>query len=398
MGYRAKWFTTLAAIGVLAGGCDEKSTEEQSAKLTPSPGETAPSVAGPLVVPDDAPAYLATLESTAVLADFEMAVPALSHRLPVPKSWALEKKDVPASAAPFDARVLSVATRDASPGSPSVTVIARDVPFEVPVDGLMKHVVTGEGWAIERARWIPGKKGVYYDVTAVKTSGGIERVRRTTARAAEGRFFEVNALAARSDWDDVKEIFWAAGAGFEQHSGAGQTRAEVWRRYEGQSPSFELAYPESWQPEQVPAPSGDISAVNLRLLNPAGEALLAYLQVRALVPSGAAPSSIEQRLADAIQKLQAQKLQPLEQPRRLSEDEDPRALAVKGWLGTFMARVKTPDGGSADVRLGFVDRSGAQFQLVGISPTLTDDPIAALRAQRTFEIVRETLRGTAPDR
>jgi hypothetical protein len=97
-----------------------------------------------------------------------------------------------------------------------------------------------------------------------------------------------------------------------------------------------------------------------------------------------------------VERLKRQGFSPAEEPRLLSKDEDPRAIAVNGWLGSFLARTQTPDGSNAGVRIGFLDRDQVNFQLVSISPTLEDDSIAALRAQRAFEIVRHTLKPTSP--
>jgi len=329
----------------------------------------------------------------AVVAAFEAPVPGLAHHLMVPKGWLFSQTQGRQRAQPFEATELSVTTRDSAPNSPSITVAVRDVPFEVPVDALTTRALTEDGWTIERARWVSAGGASYFDVTAVKALGGLEWVRRTTARAAAGRVFEVNALGKRGDWDAVKEIFWAAGAQFEVQKDAGQTRMEGWRRYEGQAPAFALAYPESWQPEVVPAPATDTAAVNLRLMDPLGKVLLGYLQIQAQVPVTDDSHAFEGQLDRALEKIRRQDILPIETPRRLSEAEDPRALAVPGWLGTFVADVQTPDGGSAQLRLGFLDQPDAQFQIIGISPTLEDDPIAALRGQRAFEIARQTLQG-----
>lgn len=384
----------VIAVAALVGACKDSATD--SARLPLGPAKAA-QASGSLGIPDDAPEYVANLEASAVLADFETGVPGLGHRFAVPKSWGFVEKKVLASAKPFEARVLSLSTRDPKPDAPSLAVAVREAPFEVPVDALSRHVLAGEGWEIQRARWVPGRSGLYFDVVALKDSGGEPWVRRLTARAAAGQIVEMNALARRSDWDSVKEAFWAAGATLELHQGATETRLEGWRRYSGRSPDFELAYPESWQPEAASPSAPSTSAVNLRLLSPSGTALLAYLQVSARAPSEGAANPTDERLAAALEALARQNIQPKQPPRRLADAEDPRSLAVAGWLGTFVAPVQTPDGGAAQVRVGFLETSQAQFQLVGLSPTLVDDPIAALRSQRAFEIVRETLRGAPSD-
>jgi hypothetical protein len=124
-----------------------------------------------------------------------------------------------------------------------------------------------------------------------------------------------------------------------------------------------------------------------------GKVLLGYLQIQAQVPAAGGSHAFEGQLDRALEKIRRQDILPIETPRRLSDDEDPRALTVPGWLGTFVAGVQTPDGGSAQLRLGFLDQPDAQFQIIGISPPLEDDPIAALRGQRAFEIARQTLQG-----
>jgi hypothetical protein len=377
------------AVWLALTGCKGDPEPSASVNLPLSPG-AASAAAGPLDIPELKSELVADLDKTSVLVDVDSPLPALSHRLMAPKGWSAQRIDSEGTGRPFEARTASVIVRDASPDAPSVTVAVREAPFEVPVDGLLRHVFAGEGWAVERASWVPGEAGLHFDVTGVKAKDGVPWVRRTTARAAGGRIFEVDSLSKRSDWDANKTPFLIAGATFELHEGADQTRLEPWQRVEAKSPGFELAYPKSWQAEAAPSSAKNVSAVNLRLLGAKDEVLLGYLQVRVERAPDKTSSPIGDRLAKAVEKLEHQNVVLEGQPRRLTEDEDPRAIVVNGWLGTFVAPAKMPDGSAADVRFGFLERHPIRLQVVKISPTLADDPIAALRAQRAFEIARQT--------
>lgn len=386
------WAALASAVG---SACKTESLDHESVGASLSPERGAVSQRAELRIVDHAPDYVNTLESAAVLMDFDTSDPALGHRLVAPKAWSILQKDLEERPKPFEASTVSIVARSNEPSSPRVTVAVRDVPFEVPVDGLTRHALTGEGWAIERARWLPSPQGAYFDVVALRSIDGTPWVRRTTARAAGGRIFEVNALAQRSAWDAEQDALWASGASFELHHGAGRTRFETWHRYAGGRPALELAYPESWQAEAVSSAPAQVSAVDLRAVDAAGKALLGYVQVRAATADAGQPASPNERVAAVVQKLEKENVRVDGAVRRLSDDDDPRSIAVKGWQGTFAAAMKMPDGSAAELRIGLLDRPGLDVRILGLGPSRADDPIASLRVQRAFEIARETLKVAA---
>lgn len=95
----------------------------------------------------------------------------------------------------------------------------------------------------------------------------------------------------------------------------------------------------------------------------------------------------------AMERLTKARFQVISSPRRLTEDGDPRAVAVDGWLGGFVAQGRM---GTSDVvaRVGLIERDGVAVTFSSISPTPTDDPLVALRAERAFQIARATFRFT----
>lgn len=79
-----------------------------------------------------------------------------------------------------------------------------------------------------------------------------------------------------------------------------------------------------------------------------------------------------------------------DEAKPLNEDNDPRALGVKGWLGGFSG-AGTFIGGDITTRRGHIERDGVIYTLSMLSPRIENNPLVALRAQRVFEIARATL-------
>lgn len=139
-----------------------------------------------------------------------------------------------------------------------------------------------------------------------------------------------------------------------------------------------------------------VSAVDLRLLDAAGEVLLGYVQIKALRPSTPSePLPLAALRDDCLDKLRKSFGYTPSQPFvPLAEQDDPRGEAVEGWLGGFAGEEKVSENGSDSdvaVRLGFIRRGGITFSLIGLSAPVRDDTLAALRTQRAFEIARDTL-------
>ena len=88
---------------------------------------------------------------------------------------------------------------------------------------------------------------------------------------------------------------------------------------------------------------------------------MGYLQVRAERVS-APKLALEQLEASAVARLTGTGFAPTEPATPLTETDDPRAMAVKGWLGgfggegTFMA-------GDITTRRGYVELGGIIFTL-----------------------------------
>jgi hypothetical protein len=135
-----------------------------------------------------------------------------------------------------------------------------------------------------------------------------------------------------------------------------------------------------------------VSALDLRLLDADAEELLAYVQVKAARRAGEAPElTLEERIERALENLTRSGLTPDEEaPRPLTEDDDPRSIAIEGWRGGAVLTGKIA-GGVVSVRLGFVDRGNTRFTFTLLNPPLQDNPLVALRGLRVFEIARATL-------
>lgn len=348
----------------------------------------------PLDIPDQAPHVLALMEHThAVLEVTPNDDPRLAYNLAVPKTWAYSGELGPVPSGLFQTSGLGFFAGSADPGAPVIAVTVTPVPFEIPIDAWIRISLATEGWQIVRAQWFPGPNGLFFDVTGQRVAGDVVEIRRTSVRVDGSRIISVNCFCQRKYWDAAKEIFWTAHVTFKLLGAAGQTRMEVWAKAGATTPDFTLAHPATWSAEAAPpepSPEG-VSAIHLRLVDAKAETLLAYLQVKAVAGSSKTAADLEPLHQASLAQLRTSGVTPLQPGQPLSEADDPRSMAVEGWLGGFEGRAHM---GQSDVstRLGYVQRGNVTFSFALLSPLPTDDPLTALRAQRAFEIARATLR------
>jgi len=277
--------------------------------------------------------------------------------------------------------------------APVIAVTVTAVAFEVPVDAWLRMSLASEGWQIVSARWFPGPNGLFFEATGLRGEGERQQVRRSSVRADGNLIFSVNCLCGRRHWDAAKEIFWTAHVTFELLGSTGTTRMELWAKAAASAPNFSLAHPMSWSAEAAPAePSGDhVSALHVRLADAKGEVLLAYLQVKASEDSVKTSADLPALSAASATQLRRAGVIPVPGERELSDDDDPRALGVEGWLGGFAGQARM-GGAVVSSRFGYLQRDNVTFSLALLNPTPADDSLTSLRALRVFEIARATLR------
>lgn len=339
-----------------------------------------------------APQMTAHLQETHVLLKVTPEpTPQFAFEVAMPKSWAYSAQYGPVSEGPLLPRSLGFAAGSADPDGPVIGVTVTPVPFEIPIDAWTRMSFAAEGWSIVAAQWFPGAAGLFFDITGVRVVDNVQQVRRTSARADGSHIFSVNCFTSRAKWDQAKEIFWVAHATFKLLKGTGTSRMEPRAGAETESPPFRFAYPVSWSDAPVASPDPAVSAVDLRLLNAREDVLLAYLQVQLVrLGEGEAPPSFEALVAKGKARLARAGYQETQPMARVGEDEDPRQVAVEGWLGGSQGQGRLAQ---ADVlgRLGFVHRGRAVVTFMMICPVPQDDLLVSLRAQRAFEIARDTL-------
>jgi hypothetical protein len=314
--------------------------------------------------------------------------PAMAFSVAAPRAWTYSKQmgNVPAPK-PLAPRPLGFIAASTKPGAPVIAVTVTTIPFEIPVDAWARMSLEHEGWKLAASNWFPGRFGLFFDVTGTQVVDGVEEVRRTSVHKDGSNLFSVNCLTARKHWDDFKEICWVAHGTFELLDATKKSEMEIWRRATTQNPTFEAAYPESWSAEAVKSSESNVSAIDIRLLDASKSKLMAYLQVKA---SRRPAATLRELQSTTLARLGRSGFSPKAEMRTLSGDDDPRAAAVKGWLGGFVGQGRF---GDSDVmmRTGFVQRGGVVFSLTMMYPPAADDVQVALRAQRTFEIVRSTV-------
>jgi hypothetical protein len=315
----------------------------------------------------------------------------LAYDLLVPKTWAYSKQFGPTATGLLQTRGLGFFASGSEPDGPVVATTVSVIPFEVPIDTWARLGFAQDGWEIIAGHWFPGPYGLFYDLTGARenTAGGWQ-VRRSSVRVRGTQLFSLNCMCNAAHWDELKESFWVAHLSFEL-SMKGSTRMEPWLAGIAERPDFQFGYPASWTSEAKQPQADGTSAVDVRLLNARGDTLLAYLQVAAYQrKEGEAAPILSLHERESRTLLEKAGLTIYVPPRRLTGDEDPRAEAVAGWLGAF-AGEGVMAGGRVYARTGFLDRSGATFTFILISPLPADDALTALRAQRAFEIARASL-------
>ena len=343
-----------------------------------------------LDIPIAAPNVLRTMEQTHVCLELTPGDdPRLAYNLAIPRQWGYSAEFGPVAHGLLRVQGIGFFAGSTEPHAPVIAVTQTPVPFEVPIDAWARQSFSAEGWQILRAQWFPGPNGLFYDVTAERTTSGVHEVRRSSLRNLGSDIISVNCFCAREWWEGAKEIFWTAHATFKLLAPP-HTRMEAWAEAPvDREPRFAVAYPLSWSAEEAEGSEPDISGLHLRLADAKNETLLAYVQTKLRKRAPGAAPDLDALRASAAAQLQRGGVRITAPLEPLPEDEDPRAIAVKGWLGGFEGEGQL---GSAIVRLrvGFVDREGHDATFVMISPRLADDPLTALRAQRAFEIARAT--------
>jgi hypothetical protein len=343
-----------------------------------------------LDIPITAPNVLRTMEQTHVRLEITPNDdPRLAYDLALPREWGYSAELGPVGHGMLRTQALGFFTGSMDPHAPVIAVTLTPVPFEVPIDAWARQSFTTEGWQIVRAQWFPGPNGLFYDVTAERVINDVQELRRTSLRNLGSDIISVNCFCAREWWEGAKEIFWTAHATFKLLAKR-QTRMETWAEAQAErEPRFAVAYPLSWSAEEAQGDAPNSSGLHLRLADAKNETLLAYVQAKLTQRAPGTTANVEQLQASALARLQRAGVRVTAPLSPLSSDDDPRAIAVKDWLGGFQREGQL---GTSEVRLrvGFIDREGHDATFTMISPRLTDDPLTALRAQRAFEIARAT--------
>ncbi len=342
-----------------------------------------------LEIPQTAPNLLPRLEETHVRVEVEpTALPHLGFDVAVPRGWSVSSSFGPVPSGLFESKGLGFFACDAGDGAPVIGVTATAIPYEVPIDLWARMVFEHEGYEIQAASWFPGAAGLFFDITGVRTEGELRYVRRSGVRNRGHEVVCVNCMCVEGHWNAAKEVFWIALSSFELKQ-AGGTRMEAWARGAGGYPAFEFAFPGTWLGEPVADTPQGISAVDVRLPGE-DDQLMAYFQVRAeLLTQGQSVSlvSLEQSMQT---RLASSGFQISEPASPLTEADDARAAAVKGWLGGYVGSGTLLEG-EVSTRRGYIQREGVIYSLLLISPLRAVNPLVWLRAQRTFEIGRATL-------
>lgn len=346
----------------------------------------------PIDIPFKAPTVEATAQDTHARVELTPnGNAALAFELLVPKHWAYSREFGPVTEMLFQPQGLGFFVQAVEVGAPIIGVTVTRCPFEVALDIYARESVIREGWTIVACNWFPGPQGMFYDLTAYRKVGEIELIRRTSLRIDQARIFTVNTLCTRQHWDAVKESFWAAHVTFALAKPTNDETCEQWLIASATSPDFKVAYPLSWTAEPAQSQSVDQSGIHVRLLDPKGQTLLAYVFVQAERVQSGEPPALAQRVRNTLDLITRSGVQLTSDLRPVPEPEDLRAGAVEGWLAGYRAEGQL---GSAEIqiRTGFVQHGPLMFTIVVCTPQLEDDTLVHLRAVRTFEIVRGSLR------
>lgn len=342
----------------------------------------------PLDIPTTAPQILASFQETHVNAEIEPSgAEHLTYRVAVPKSWPFSSSFGPTPTGMLEIRGLGFFAAANLPTAGVIAVTATNVPFEIPIDAWARVVFAHEGYEIVAANWFPGPTGLFYDITGARTVNDVLEIRRSAIRVKGNEIICLNCMCGHDEWSYAKGVFWIAMVTFEL-ADAKPSRMEPWLRAAAEDPSFELAHPSSWRSEPVEETPEGVSAVDVKLAGQ-DEKLLGYLQVRAERWIGPAPS-LAQLDASALVRLKSSGFVPADEAKALTEESDPRAAGVRGWVGGFSGD-GTLLGGEVATRRGFMLREGIVYSFAMLSPRITNNPLVALRTLRVFEIARATL-------
>lgn len=313
----------------------------------------------------------------------------LAYELAIPKTWGSAAEFGPTLSGPLETRGIGFFASANVDGAPTVAVTVTPVPYEVPIDAWARRLFECEGWTTLSASWFPGPAGLFYDITGNCIRDEIEYVRRSAVIVAGSDIVTVNCQCALDHWANAKLDFWTALITFEL-AARGSTRMEPWVRALVSEPSFELAHPGSWLHEPVAAHEPAVSAIDIRLPDADGETLLAYVQVRARQLNSAPLPPLAALDATTVARLDASGVTLVGSSTALTLDDEPRAVAIDGWLGGFRGLGQI-NGTTIEVLRGYVVRGEIVCTLLALSPLLSVDPLAALRTRRVWEIARATL-------
>lgn len=343
----------------------------------------------PLDIPRFAGRVMASVQETHLNVEVEpKGSEHLAFRVVVPKAWPLSSSFGPTPTGMLETRGLGFFASANLSTAPVIATTATNVPYEIPLDAWIRLVFAHERYEVVAGSYFPGPNGLFYDITGVRTVNDVIEVRRSAVRVQGNEIICLNCMCSRDEWDFAKDVFWVAMISF-QLTHAKPSRMEPWLRGAAEDePAFELAHPASWTSEPVADSPEGVSAIDVRLPGQ-DDKLLGYLQVRAERVYGATPT-LEQLEASALLRLRSSGFEPTEEPRPLTEDNDPRALGIKGWLGGFSGD-GTIAGGDITTRRGFLVRGGVVYSFAMLSPRIANNPLVALRALRVFEIARATV-------
>lgn len=317
----------------------------------------------------------------------------LAYELALPKTWASASEFGPTPSGPLETRGIGFFANAGADGAPTIAVTATPVPYEVPLDAWARWLFECEGWTVLKGAWFAGPAGVFYDVAGTCVRDDVEYVRRSGVSVVGSDIIMVNCQCARAHWELTKDDFWTALITFEP-AVKGESRMEPWvRAHTGhtEAPSFELAHPGTWLHEPVAQHEAGVSAIDIRLPDADGGSLLAYLQVRARRLSGAPLPPLAALDASTLARLGASGVVATEASTQpLMPRDDPRSIAIDGWLGGFVGHAQM-HGTTVEALRGYVVRAETVFTFLALSPLLPAHPLAWLRTRRAWEIARATL-------
>jgi hypothetical protein len=320
----------------------------------------------------------------------------LAYELAVPKAWASAAEFGPTPSGPLATRGIGFFASANLDGAPTIALTATPVPYEVPIDAWARWLFACEGWTTLQSVWFPGPAGSFYDIAATCIRDDLEYVRRSAVWVVGSDIIMVNCQCALDHWVHAKDDFWTALITFEP-AAKGATRMEPWVRVRAGEPGFELAHPASWLHEPVEPHDAGVSAIDLKLPDADGGELSAYLQVRARRLSGAPLQPLAALDARTWARLEASGVTAVGSSTQLTTDDDPRSIAIDGWLGGFHGHARML-GTTIEALRGYVVRGDTVFTLLALSPLLQANPLASLRARRVWEIARASLADSIPGR